>query len=57
MGVTAEELPKGVYYSADTDNFYDMQTHRGMGQTFWSRWRHRKHDFSTETLARTSKQC
>jgi hypothetical protein len=49
MTKESEAIPSGVYYSADTDNFYDVKTCKGMGQTFWQKWRNRKYEFPSET--------
>ena len=31
-------IPKGVYYNAETSNFYDAKTGKGMGQEFFDQW-------------------
>jgi hypothetical protein len=46
-------IPSGVYYRAESDNFYDMTANVGMGMGFWRKWRDRKHDFPTERGAST----
>jgi len=41
-------IPSGVYYRAESNNFYDMTANVGMGMGFWRKWRARKHEFPTK---------
>lgn len=45
-------IPKGVYYGAETDNFYLTDHGVGMGMAFWMQWRDRKHEFPTERFSK-----
>lgn len=40
-------IPDGVYYCNQDmrGNFYDMKTKKGMGNEFWDKWKHLKHQF------------
>lgn len=38
-------IPDGVYYSNDGHNFYDLETHAGMGELFFWRWINRAKEF------------
>lgn len=39
------EVPEGVYYSFEHDNFYKQGSAEGMSQLFYERWRDHKFDF------------
>ena len=47
-----EPLPNGVYYRAESDNFYLASANVGMGWNFWQKWRHRKFEFPTSASLR-----
>lgn len=36
---TPIEIPAGVYYSAESGNFYAMDTHKGQGNVFHRKWK------------------
>lgn len=38
-------IPPGVYYGIDGQNFYDEETHKGMGTEFYATWRSRLMEF------------
>lgn len=38
-------IPPGVYYNIASDNFYDIEKHKGMGTMFYDRWQHRRAEF------------
>lgn len=42
---TLLDIPNGVYYSAEPDNFYSMMSKQGMGRDFYMEWRECKHLF------------
>lgn len=44
-------IPAGVYYSAESDNFYCAAGRGGLGMAFWQTWRERKHDFPQSALS------
>lgn len=33
------QVPAGIYYSAEHQNFYDAETNKGQGLEFWNAWR------------------
>lgn len=40
-----EQIPSGIYYGTDTDNFYNDTTKEGQGQEFFQKWISRKDEF------------
>lgn len=42
-----KDVPSGVYYNVEHDNFYSLLTNKGMGNDFYSQWKIRNMDFPT----------
>lgn len=40
-----ESIPKGIYWIAEAQNFYDQFTRGGMGDDFYMKWRMRRREF------------
>lgn len=51
-----EEIPEGVYYGEDGNNFYNIETSKGMGIEFWNKWKHRKDEFPKKVLEEKKKK-
>ena len=43
-------IPSGVYYHAESGNFYDARNNEGLGITFWNTWYSRRAEFPTDRL-------
>lgn len=48
FGSTNVEVPPGVYYNPEHDNFYACVSRNGMGHQFYANWKHRRDDFPTD---------
>lgn len=42
---TEQVVPNGVYWNADSQNFYSEETRQGLGTAFYLTWRDRSSEF------------
>jgi hypothetical protein len=54
---SGEAIPVGVYYSRRSANFYEMSSRRGMGWSFYKKWRARAEEFPDDSAPAPSREA